>query len=137
MPERPYLPAIEALKLCQAALERILPSEERRIILGVHTKAVARLELLARSDDARVARINKHNEEKQISAEEDAAEKSQIDQLCGRYRANLRGRFTQEGAIRWIVANSLIPRKRVRRQLKAMTLGRGDKLSADLAAKSL
>jgi hypothetical protein len=136
MTNRPYLPAIESLKLCQAALERILPPEERRIILGVHKQAVMRLEQLARSDDARVARIHRFNEEKQLSAEQMAAERSQVYGLCELYRTNVKGRFSREGAARWIIAKSQIPRKRVARYLKELTLDRGDALSPDSVIKT-
>jgi hypothetical protein len=131
MTDRPYLPAIESLKLCQAALERILPPEERRIILGVHRQAVMRLEQLARSDDARVARINQFNEEKQLTGDQSATGKAQVDSLCQRYRVNLKGRFSREGATRWICSTSGIPKKRVSRYLKELTLDRGGGLSSD------
>jgi hypothetical protein len=124
--DRPYLPAIESLKLCQAALERILPPEERRIILGMHKVAVLRLEQLARSDDARVARINRFNQEKRLTPEQTHAERAHVRELCERYRANIRGRFSREGATRFICAASKIPRKRVAQYLKAMPLDRGD-----------
>lgn len=136
MTGRPYLPAIESLKLCQAALERILPAEERRLILGVLKPAVMRLEQLARSDDARVARINRFNEDKQLSAEQMAAEKSQVDSLCETYRANVRGRFSREGACRWICAKSRIPKKRITRYLKELTLDRGEALSSELPTET-
>jgi hypothetical protein len=136
MSDRPYLPAIESLKLCQAALERILPPEERRIILGVHKQAVMRLEQLARSDDARVQRINQFNTEKQLSADQEAAEKARINGLCDHYRKNLKGRFSRTGASRWICNSSGLPKKRVDRYLKELALGRGDALSPDSVTKT-
>jgi hypothetical protein len=129
MADRPYLPAIEALKLCQAALERILPAEERHIILGVHKKALMRLEQLARSDDARIARLDRINQEKRLTVDQVAAEKAYVLSLCDTYRANLKGRFSREGVMRWICAKSKIPKKRVLGYLKELPHGRGDGLS--------
>jgi hypothetical protein len=131
MTDRPYLPAIEALKLCQAALERILPAEERGIILGVHKAALKRLEPLARSNDERIARINRINEGKQLSIDQTTTEKAKVEGLCETYRSRVKGRFSREGATRYICANSEIPKKRVVRYLKELPHGRGDGVSND------
>jgi hypothetical protein len=129
MADRPYLPAIEALKLCQAALERILPPNERHIILGVHKQALMRLEQLARNDDARVARIDQVNQDKRLTAEQIVAEKAKVEGLCDVYRANLKGRYSREGATRFICAKTQLPRKRVVAYLKDLPHGRGDEVS--------
>jgi hypothetical protein len=129
MADRPYLPAIEALKLCQTALERILPPEERHIILGVHKHALMRLEQLARSDDARVARLDQVNQDKRLTADQVDVERAKVRALCDTYRANLKGRFSREGATRWICAKSQIPKKRIVAYLKELPHGRGDELS--------
>jgi hypothetical protein len=129
MPDRPYLSAIESLKLCQTALERDLPAEERRIILGMHRQAVIRLEHLARSDAARIARIHQFNVDRRLTPEQAAAERERVTELCDQYRANLKGGFSREGATRWISATSGIPKKRVARYLKELPLDRGEALS--------
>jgi hypothetical protein len=134
MSDRSYSPAIESLKLVQAALERILPAEERRIILGVHKQAVMRLEQLVRRDDARMAQLMRINDEKP-SAEQIALEQAKVAKLHQTYRTNLKGRYSREGATRWICATSQIPKKRVTRYLKALPLDRGDGLSVEAAAE--
>jgi hypothetical protein len=135
MTYRSCLPAIEALKLCQAALERILPAEERHIILGVHKQALMRLEQLARNDDARMARLDQVNQDKRPTADQVAAERAHVMSLCDIYRANLKGRFSREGVMRWICAKSQIPKKRVLGYLKEIPHGRGDGLPAQAIAQ--
>lgn len=130
MSDRSYSPALESLKLCQAALERILPAEERRIILGVHKQAVMRLEQLVKRDDARMAQLMRINDEKKPSAEQIGFEQTKVAELHQTYHKNLKGRYSREGAIRWICAKAQIPKKRVARYLKALPLDRGNVLSS-------
>jgi transposase-like protein len=135
MAEHPYLAAIESLKLCLAALERDPPREERRILVATQRQELTTLEQLARSNDARLARIDGFNEEKRLTPQQTQAEKAQVNVLFERYRSNLKGRFSRQGAARWICATSGIPKKRVARYLKELPLDRGDALSADSGPK--
>jgi hypothetical protein len=130
MTDRPFKHAIDTLRFCQAALDRSLPAKERRVLLRVHRWALARLEPLERSHAARVTRIQTVNQRKRVGADQATRELAAVESLVGQYRANLHGRFSRAGALRWIVPKSQIPKKRLRRYLKiVIPHGRGDTVS--------